>query len=325
MLFPAALLSAALLAAPARAYTGVASLTEGEVDGLTLLVSSDASAKAAFDELRRQADEGLKQAPKPVVVLSSATLGDVPDFDRARALALVYGVTKDRKYFAQAKAYVLAWAGVGFPGGEPLGDTLLEPLIEAYDLLRLDFKTDERRRVDLWLRSVGEAEMASAAAPGGSAPDSSQSHRLKTIGLIGYTIRVDRLAKYALEGFEKQIGDNLRSDGASVDFEKRGDPSAQAYDLEALLRLAIALHRAGHESYGFAAPNGATLRRAVKFLKSFADGSKSARKFDPKRAEAAIALAEYFDPRLLGLVVKLEGGASKTPPLRVVLNAATQR
>jgi hypothetical protein len=348
-----------LLCRPAAA--GVASLEDGEIAALRVLVSSDASAGALFAELRADADQSMGTPPSPVAVISTEhrlvgdpdktrTLSALRDLSRARELALVYRVEGGPKRLAAAKAILLAWAALNRPTGQPIDETRLEPAIEAYDLLRGALPDKDREAISGWLRSAARAEIASMSDRK-RWRDNWHSHRLKTVGLIAYAVGDPELARWALDELKRHLGKNLRPDGSTYDFKKRDALWYQTYDLEALLRLAIVFQRAGHPLYDWDPGNGASLRRSVAFLVPYADGHKThaewvqsrvefdrersanreeghvvGQEFQPAHAAPAIDLAEYFEPELARLAAKLDGRPeARVPSLRVLLNEASRR
>jgi len=156
------------------------------------------------------------------------------------------------------------------------------------------------------------------------------SHRLKTVGLIGYALEDAKLIAYAKEGFRVQINDNLRAGGESIDFLERDALSYHVYDLRPLVTLALAFAEDGDDLYHWRAANGASLARSVAWMLPYASSEKKHAEFvgsrvafdraraknhengheigalyDPNNALPLLDLAAAYDPVCAALARKL--------------------
>jgi len=276
-----------------------------------LIAEADSALEDSPNPIRRIQTEG-KLAGDPVKIATAAALGDMRKLE---ALGYAYAIRGEPKYAAKARAFILAWATTNQPTGDPIDETNLEPLIVAYDLTLATFQNDARKGVDAYLRRLIQAERNARQVT-----NNWQSHRLKIEGLAAYVLGDDDLIKMAVEGFKKQIGQNLRPDGSSLDFVERDALHYHVYDLEPLLALAIASHKHGLNLYDYTSPSGASLRKSVHFLVPYCTGEKQHRefvnstvRFDRERAAngekgyqighlfrpeeglKALSLAAYFD------------------------------
>jgi hypothetical protein len=319
------------------------SLNDKQRAWLIGIVSSDPEAKALYQRVRQQADQALTSEPHPLKKIQSEgrLQGDpdkvetqigLKDTGKTFSLAVAYAVTADTKYSSKAKQFVLAWADVNKPTGDPIDETNLEPLLIGYDLVRKVFSDTESDRVDKWLHKVAEDEISNRR-PGSSSVNNWNSHRLKIIGLIGFAIGDDKLIKHATDGYKEQIRANLRPDGSSFDFEQRDALHYHCYDLEPLLTLARVAQLNGIDLYNYASPKGASLPKSVRFAVPYADGTKShaefvhstvafdrqrgaageqsyitGRPFDPIGARKMLELDSFFEPSVQPLVLRLYGG-----------------
>ena len=340
-----------------RLHAGPVSLEPGEITALRALVATNTAAARQFSSLHRSADADLTEAPNPVETIVSEghlhsdplkirTEKSLPDLEKIFALAWAWAVTGDPRYAGQARTFILAWAAVNRPDGDAINETQLEPLIVGYDLLRVTFDPADRRRVDDWLRAHATVLWQDHRG----LTDNWFSHRLKIVGLIGWTIGDQKLISEAVTGYRQQIDRNLKPDGASDDFYKRDALHYHLYDIEPLLTLARTAERAGQPLFEYTAPNGATLKSAVDFVVPFANGTKthiefgnSKVAFDLKRAkngegeyaphpwkpQTAItwfSTAAWFRPEYITIAAQLSGHPGETLfNWQTVINTVSRR
>lgn len=294
----AALALCAALALPALA--GPATLDEKGLQALRELVAGDPAAARQFAIVRKAADSALADTPQPVAVIISAgelesdpekiqTTAALKDVDKAEALAWAWAVTRDERYARKAREYIDAWSRVNKSDGNPINETKLEPLIEAYDLVRATFGEADRARIDRWLNDRALVLWNDPRVH----RENWQSHRLKIVGLIGATTGSNNLWNLADQGFKEQIAGNYDDHGVSVDFKRRDALHYHLYGVQPLLTLACVAQHKGSDYFDYIAANGASLREAVQFVEPFAKGQKthvefadSQVSFDRKRANA---------------------------------------
>jgi hypothetical protein len=344
---------------PCVCYGQNITLNENQRAYFVRLIKSDREAGSLFDRVRKQADQALDAQPNPVRLISSggrlqddpvklATRESLKDMNKVFSLAVAFAGTGESSYAAKAKALILKWADLNEPSGQPIDETNLDLLFLGYDLTRKTFSADERGRADSWLRRVAEAEISHRDERSGNAINNWNSHRLKIIGMIAFLLGDRRLIDYSVNGYKRQIADNLRRDGSSFDFEERDSVRYHCYDLEPLLALARVSAMNGLDLYHYIAPNGTSLPAAVAFALPFIDGTRTHAEFvhskvafDVKRAEAGeshyqsgrpfeppegrkmLELDYFFDKGVLPLVTRLYGGkAAKYPSVNVLLMEA---
>lgn len=323
----------------------VISFNDKEVKVMRELIRDDDSPsfKKVFTPFERTAQSAMTEAPNPIDEIRSqgllegnpqktASLNSVKDAYKIYALALEYQYSKTRKYLKKATGYLLAWAHTNHASGDPINETKLEDMFTAYDLIRRDIAKTDRDSIDRWMKSIADAEVNSKSAqPGrGTAINNWNSHRIKIITLIAYTLHDS--SYYALVNtlMEKQLEINLNADGTTHDLMERDAFHYHTYDIEPLLSAAIAIYRASGKNYfTYQTSKGASLKKSVDYMIPFMTGEKihpefvkSTVPFDKKRAQNnekgyaagtlfkpegglyTFSLAAFFDPAYLNVIHK---------------------
>jgi len=300
--------------------------------------------RTAIAAQQRIADAALATEPRPVAVLTTGgrLRGDplkaqtgvgLQDMDKIQALAITYRVNHDARYATKAGDYLLRWAQMNRPTGQPIDETGLEPAIFGYRLVRADVPAATRETVDDWMQRIARAEIGSRELKKKTATNNWHSHRLKLVGLIGFALGDARLIAYARDGLRAQINDNLLANGESVDFQERDALSYHVYDLRPLVTLALAFGEQGEDFYHWKAPNGASIAHSVAWLKPYLNGEKTHAEFvrsdvkfdkarsdngerghvvgslyEPRDALPLLSLAAAYDPEYAALADRLGDG-----------------
>ena len=325
---------------------------------LAALVHDDPEANALFVPIRQAADDALLAQPDPIpVIQTEGKLAGDPvktrtwqslngDMPKLQALACAWAVTADQRYANKIREFVTAWAVTNHSAGDPIDDTNLEPLIIACDLIRQNLPTSDRDLIDHYLRGVATTGINTHTGPPGTNINNWNSHRIKIIGLIAFTLQDRPLINQTIKSYHQQIQQNLLPDGSSVDFRDRDALHYHLYDLQPLLTLAIAARNNGYDFYSYRSPAGCSLSAAVAFLLPFAQGTRThiefanstvlfdrqraangegeykAHPWDPHNAAPILELAQQFDPSLLPLIKKLDhSNAERFPTWQIVLNS----
>jgi hypothetical protein len=301
---------------------------------------------------KRLAGQALSEAPHPIDTIRSegllqgdplktATQGALKDMGKMYALALLYKIRGNAVYLSTLQRYLGAWAKTNHSRGDPIDDTNLDPVIEAYDMVKGVLPADEQQAVRDWLRATAATEITAVYNRPNRATSYNNwhSHRLKIVGEIGFAIGDSALEGYADRGLETQIGRNLRPDGSSEDFALRDALHYHVYDLEPLLQLAIVVKRAtGIDYYSWASPSGSSIQHSVAWLLPYVTGEKTHAEFvnstvefdrrralngetaykagtlfDPKNGVRTLLLAAYFDPSLIATARKAAGTEDRFP------------
>jgi len=301
---------------------------------------------ATIQECRRIADAALKEKPSPVKTISSegrlkgdpvkaATVAAIRDFKKTYALAIAYKVTGNQEYLKKASEFMLAWAHVNQSEGNPINDTNLDMMIDAYDLIGTSLPGRDANIIVRWLRNTADAEIKSIPLSKKKeiANNNWNSHRLKIIGQIGYAIKEPSYQEFVISQLKTQLERNLLPEGSSIDFKLRDALHYHVYNLEPLLKLAIVIKQnGGGDFYSYQTKSGSSLKKSVKWLVPYLNGVKSHQEyvhstvaFDRKRAEngeaayqtgvlfkpeeglKTLALAIYFDQSYDQIYRKIKG------------------
>jgi hypothetical protein len=283
--------------------------------------NQDGSLVRLYEAQRALADRTLTEVPHPIDTIRSegllqgdpvktATQAALKDMGKMYALALIYKLNDDTACLIQLDRYFHAWAETNHSRGDPIDDTNLDPVIEAYDMVKDDVSAGTERVVGEWLRETAEAEITAVYNRPNRATSYNNwhSHRLKIVGEIAFATGDTALEGYATRGLEAQIGRNLQADGPSADFITRDALHYHVYDLEPLLQLAIVVKRAtGVDYYSWVSPAGGSIRKSVEWLLPYVTGEKthaefvnSTVEFDRRRAangEAAYKAGSGWEPK----------------------------
>ncbi len=120
--------------------------------------NQDGSLVRLYAAQRALADQALTEDPHPIDTIRSegllqgdpkktATQAALKDMTKMYALALLYKISGDRIYLEQLESYLTAWASTDHPRGDPIDDTNLDPVIEAYDMVKSDVTAGTARAV----------------------------------------------------------------------------------------------------------------------------------------------------------------------------------
>jgi hypothetical protein len=315
-------------------------LDVSEMQTLKELAVKNDTIKNILDDFKIRAEKAMDEEPNPIEKIDSegllagnplkvATLKAVEDVSKVYALAIAYRLTDRSKYLKKATDFLLAWAKTNKANGNPINETKLEDLIVGYDFIRESIENENRDLIDAWLKTIADAEVNSkyAEPKRGTSKNNWNSHRIKIVTLIAYTIHDKNYEDFIKSELEAQIAKNLNPDGSSIDFEDRDALHYHIYDLEPLLQTVIAINRAtGENYYTYKSVSGSSIEKSVKFLAPFVSGEKthieflnSKTAFDKARAANnekgyqpanfkpstgiyALSLAAYFDKIFLDAI-----------------------
>lgn len=324
------------------------SLNVSELDAFRQLVKRDEQAAAFYKRTEKRATEALRDVPAPIALITSqgllmgdpnkmASLQALHDVDKIFSLALVAGVGKDPRYLDKCISFLLAWATGNNPDGNPINETKLEDLVFGYDLIRSSVPVRDRKVIDGWLSTMRdkEAEHVSGKSGKSTSVNNWNSHRVKMMIMINYTLKDGKYDKYVEEQLQKQIANNLNADGSTYDFHERDALNYHIFSVEPLLKAITVLKRAtGKDYFRFESASGGSIKKGVDFLVPYMKGLKTHKEFlnskvefDRKRARnnekgfqindfvpargiPALSPAVYFDSSYLDVIdsAKAENG-----------------
>ena len=332
-------------------------LETSEIATLRTLVACDADAAIQFELVHKIANAALTDKPDPIErVVSEGHLVSDPkkmrsiealkDMTKVEALAWAWAVSGDKRYLAKTREFILAWSRVNQSDGDPINETRFEPMIEAYDLIRPELSSTDIAQIDAWMRDKAKTQWGNLRNIKGNW----QSHRLKIVGLIGTTIGDAQLRKLASDGFKEQIKNSFGPNGESVDFKHHDAMRYHQYTVQPLLTLACVSQRRGEPLFTYSAENGASLERALEFIRPYAlsklkhiEFANSEAKFDrtraaagekeyrphlwdPKRSVSTFSEAGCLDPKYDKLALIVSGNPNRRfMNWRAVLNSTIKR
>ncbi|MEH3113584.1 alginate lyase family protein [Pedobacter terrae] len=310
-------------------FAQIVSLSHDEIKKLKTQIKNDGQTKKLYQGFEKSALNYLNESPSPIDTIRTEGLlkGNpkkektrlaLADMNKMFAMALQYRITDDRKYLNKCAEFLGAWAKINKPNGDPIDDTNLDKSIEAYDLVKNDLSSADKKRVDRWLSETARAEINSKRMKAGRATaiNNWNAHRLKVVGEIGYTLNNQEFIKWTIDNLKSHININLYPDGTSLDFKERDAMHYHIYDLEPMLKLAIMIDRAkGPNFYTYQSPKGSSIKKSVEWLIPYINGEKQHEeyvnttvKFDRDRAknnEPGFAPGSMFKPDLALPVLKL--------------------
>ena len=337
------------------------SLNQSELKKLKLIIKTDLSAQKAFSLLENQAKITLKQEPQPIDIIVSEghlitdpkkvkTIKALADLNKIYALAYTYKITNNKDYLAKCLQYITAWATVNQAIANPINNTKLDPLFEAYDLIKEEVNAADKAVIEKWFRKIAVVEIAErqVAAKKKSAYNNWNSHKIKIVANIAYLLNDKQYMLFVDTNLKKQIAMNLYADGSGADFIERDALHYHYYTIEPLLVTATIIKRAqGFNFYSYLSDSGSSIQKSVEFLAPYATGEKThaefvnskvafdrkraqnnepdyitGANFNPKKAIDVFISATYFNPEYMTIVNKLAENTTKYANWHCVIIAA---
>ncbi|PRC92084.1 alginate lyase family protein [Solimicrobium silvestre] len=234
------------------------------------------------------------------------------DLPLIRELALIWRVNHDPAVLTHLTTLLDAWASIYQPSFNPIDETDFDAIIDAYAITEVDLPATTRDKVAALLHRWATGyidQMLHNDKPGkGKWTNNWQSHRIKLATLSAVALGDTRLIDAARWQFLKQINQNLHSNGLSIDFEERDALHYTVYDLEPLVRAAMAARTIGQDWLNLQAENGASLAAGLNWLLPYARGEQTHEeyvhttvKFDLQRRDAGVAgFTGMWEPKSSG-------------------------
>lgn len=311
-----------LIAANVNAQIASDSVLKERLEKMRQLATISGQTKDIVIKCKEIADKALSESPNPIETISSegrlkgdpiktATQLSLKDFNKIYALAVIYKTADDKKYLNKATEYLLAWAKVNKPAGNPINDTNLDAAIDGYNLIKSSLKREDIAPIENWFRATASEEIKSMIKSLGkeTAHNNWHSHRLKILVEVAAATDDPTQRELLTNLVKEQIAANLLPDGSSIDFKLRDALHYHAYDLEPLLKLSIVFKKlTGVDFYNYQAKNGASIKKSIEWLIPYLTGEKkhaefvnSTVKFDQDRAkngEAGYQKGTLFEPQM---------------------------
>jgi len=264
---------------------------------------------AVIQSLQRDADKFAADRPRAVDHVH--TEGTLPhqgirdqsleaekDLPLMRDLALIWHKNHDKAILSRLTMLLDAWASVYQPDFDPIDETVFEPT-------NLPMATRQKVAVLLHKWSAGYIEKLQGT---NVSINNWSSHRVKLATMAAAALGDVGLFDAARAQFQYQLGRNLHPDGQSIDFEKRDALYYQVYDLEPLVRSAMAARTRGEDWLNMKGANGATVAAGLNWLMPYVRGEKtheefvhSTVKFDLERKNAGVhGFGGVWDPKGAG-------------------------
>lgn len=274
--------------------------------------NADPAPTAAIQALQRDVDKRLAETSQPRAIARLHTEGTLPhqgiwdqsieakkDFPLIRNLALLWRAKKDQRVLNQLAPILDAWATIYQPSFNPIDETDFDTIIDAFALIQADLPQATRDKVAALLHRFATGyldQMQHYSKPGKNTwINNWQSHRIKIATMSAAALGDQRLLDAARWQFIKQLNQNLHPDGTSIDFEERDALHYVVYNLEPLVRAAMAANTMGQDWLTLRADNGVTLAVAIDWLVPYASGEKTHQeyvnttvKFDLQRRDAGV-------------------------------------
>ena len=275
--------------------------------------------------LALQKDADKRAAAQPRAIARVHTEGTLPhqgiwdasveakkDLPLIRDLALIWRSNQDNATLVKLTALLDAWASIYKPSFNPIDETEFDAIIDAYAITQAALPSPTHDKVTqllhVWASGYIDQMQHNTKAGKKIWVNNWQSLRIKIATLSAITIGDRHLIDAARFQFLNQLNQNLHSDGLSIDFEERDALHYTVYDLEPLVRAAIAAKTVGEDWMNLKAANGVTLAAAVNWLLPYARGEKTHEeyvhttvKFDLQRRDAGVAgFTGLWDPKSSG-------------------------
>lgn len=272
--------------------------------------SAEAVPDNAVRALKSSAARLLPGSPRAVVRIH--TEGTLPhkdiwdlsmeakkDLPLMSSLVLAWRTTRDPALLASLATVLDAWATIYQPSFNPIDETNFDVLIDAYAIARAELPPLTRDKVAsmLWGWSAGYVQqMQHPSKPGkGTWVNNWQSHRIKLATLSAVALNDTPLFDASRAEFRKQLNQNLHLDGHTLDFDERDALHYAVFDLEPLVRAAMAAKTRGEDWLNLRADSGVTLAAGLDWLLPYARGEKvheeyvrTTVRFDVQRREAGM-------------------------------------
>lgn len=288
-------IAAALLLAPAQASTSFCAAVSAPSNAALLSAASRAPAPAP-QAMPVVHTEGTL----PHQGIYDASNAARRDFSHMRDLALAWRIARDSAALTRLTAYLDAWIATYQLSFNPIDETSFDGLIDAYRLAGSDLPqaTRERTRAFLLALTRGYLQKMEQHQQDKNHTwfNNWQSHRIKLATMGAAALGDASLLAAAQQAFIRQLTRNVRTDGEVIDFAQRDALHYVVYDLEPLVRAALAARSQGQEWLDVIGPEGQSLRAALQWLKPYADGEKTHQefantqvRFDIERRAAGIA------------------------------------
>ncbi|WP_248802567.1 alginate lyase family protein [Pseudomonas sp. MWU13-2100] len=313
-------------------FAGAAStaVTSPQIMNLCQPAATSPSAKQLLAAAQRHLGDGIHALPHlhtegtlPNQGIREQSIAAEKDWPVLRQAALAWRLSADPRYLRQVDEGLATWTRTYQPDFNPIDETNLDQLIDAYTLTASALRPETREASRAFLRQLGNGYLAQIrqfhASKSSKNINNWQSHRVKLVTLAAAALADQGMLEQAFQLFRQQVADNLLPDGSALDFRERDALHYVVYDLEPLVQAALAAKPYGGNWLGYSAPTGASLSRSLDWLVPYANGQRSHQefvhtrvKFDRDRANVGEAgYSGTWEPKssnkLFWLAAQLDG------------------
>ncbi|MBD8880335.1 alginate lyase family protein [Rhodanobacter sp. 7MK24] len=232
------------------------------------------------------------------------------DWPLALRAAVAWRLSGKPELLQQTARYLDAWANTYQPDFNPIDETNLANLFQAYALTRDALPAATRNAMATLIHRIAEGYLARLQAKAGSTYindiNNWQSHRIKLLAVSAAALSDPPLIAAARERLLLQVAANIRPDGRTVDFAQRDALHYVTYDLEPLVQAALALSPYGKDNLLEArSSTGSSIAAALDWLEPYAEGRRAHQEFvhtsepfDIERQKAGLkGYGGTWDPR----------------------------
>lgn len=253
---------------------------------------------AAAVSLQQRAIRQLDIPPSPLAHIH--TEGSLPhqgifdqsvkakrDWAHMRDFALAWQASADPRLLAALARYLDAWTASYQISFNPIDETDLDALIDSYAITAGSLPASTRQQTAAFLRTMASGyiqRIRQAKTPlSGTFINNWNSHRLKLITLSAVALQDEAMLKTAGELYLQHIANNISAQGETWDFQERDALHYVTYDLEPLVRAAIAARQAGEQWLERKGRQGGSLQQALDWLRPYAEGTLQHQEFGNSR------------------------------------------
>lgn len=292
--------------------TNIVILEKDEIRNLKEIISKNNTVKLMYDSVYYTAEQALKRNPQPVEVIKYEgllennparikTTESLKDADAVVSLIYAGYGKKDSRFGLKVKDFVLAWAEIYKPNGNPINENKLNAFFWGYFLFRKQFTKKEREKTENWLLEIAEKEMNNKNVPN----NNWEAKRLKITGTIGCILNNEKLKNHSYEGFKKYINTAYFADGTSNDLETRDALHYHISGLTPCISAFINLSKFDRrfDLFEYESETGSSVKKSVEYVVPFATGEKQRKEWTNSkvkldRERAAAGFAEYQPGKL---------------------------
>lgn len=353
------------LAGGARATVGefsipwVTPLDAAQLARLRKLAAEDKEAQAIARQVRREALKHLDDEPTPLEVIHYeglvntnpkriATVAKLKQMGDAARLMRYWQVSGDERAAKQLRRLISAWTSTYKLTGNDVNENKFKPLLVAYHALREGFDEAQRRRIDDWVRRLGE--LHARAVERSTHFTNRYSKHVRLLALCGMILKRQDWIGQAHEGIKRFVRHSCYPDGATRDLRRRDTLTYHCSGLKPPIELAMLAGPKGRELYTWTNDRGGSIAKCVDYVVPYAMGEKThkewvntkvdldrrrakaglekyrpGRLFEPDDALELMEAASYFDADLVSVVLHLSASEAKRfPSWRMLVNAAAR-